>query len=107
MTYKYLPTENAVLLKRVLKWIEKLHGRPVIYAVMDEDGGTYRTKNADKVLTYLDGNGEEMGVNYLDAETGDFLGWMGVMPYELDPESVIFDYSDKSLMGEALGRAGL
>ena len=66
--------------------------------VRDTESVCIRSKDPEKILKEMIGGDEEFGFNIIaesDLEE-NYLGWFGIMPYEL-PDEMVFDHSDNVL----------
>lgn len=66
--------------------------------VRDTESICIRSKDPEKILKEMIGGDEEFGFNIIaesDLEE-NYLGWFGIMPYEL-PDEMVFDHSDNVL----------
>lgn len=66
--------------------------------VRDTESVCIRSKDPEKILKEMIGGDEEFGFNIIAKSDLDdnYLGWFGVMPYEL-PDEMVFDHSDNIL----------
>lgn len=85
---KYIPEENAIIIRKLMKECLKLGGKLVIY---DTEARVYVGDDVNAAMKELDGGDEEVGINLYRPKGKDL--WFGVLPYE-EPEGVIYDCTD-------------
>lgn len=90
MTYIEFENEQVIRMLIEICFREYPDG---VFEVRDTEGFVCKTRKADSILNEIDGGDEEIGLNFYDGH-GKFLGWFGILPYEEDPDCIIFDMSD-------------
>lgn len=89
---KYIQQENADLIKKLLEACND-ERENISFKIYDTESCVIYSRNIDKIIDALDGGDEEVGINIIERETKNYIGWFGVFPYE-ETEDMIFDHSD-------------
>jgi hypothetical protein len=99
---KYISQENADLIKKLMELCNE-EKENISFKIYDTESCVIYTRNIDKIIDEMDGGDEEFGINIVDRETKNYIGWFGVLPYE-DFDDVIFDHTDNDLCNNVFNK---
>lgn len=89
---QYIPYENV---KPIIDLIEKAKGKGAKFmSVMNSEEiiGKFKISSIDKFIDRIDGDEEEIVVNFYD-ESKEYLGFISLLPYEVE-DSILYNCSE-------------
>lgn len=93
MKTKYIPQENADKILKLLTMAQE-QNQTIEFWLRSDDGETsVKTRNPEKILSEMDGVDDNFGINFVEIDSKQILGWVYLTPYE-EEDCVICNYSD-------------